>query len=121
MGRRQALWDLETTITTFNNNFILRAHLEQSDGKTIGSGFVVLATKITKGAKGAKREERVRDGNYIQSGELIGDGGTAVQRCGSQAGDTGILSRNAQSSFFHTLRSKHADSVGDISRYSSAQ
>ena len=36
LGRRQALWDLETTMTTFNNNFILRAHLEQSDGKTCG-------------------------------------------------------------------------------------
>ena len=56
MGRRQALWDLETTKTTFNNNFILRASLEQSDGKTSGwwFGVVVLATK---NAKGAKREE----------------------------------------------------------------
>ena len=29
-GGRQALWDLETTMTTFNNNFILRASLEQA-------------------------------------------------------------------------------------------
>ena len=26
-----ALWELETTITTFNNNIILRAHLEHSE------------------------------------------------------------------------------------------
>ena len=53
MNRWRARWDLETTMTTFNNNFILRASLEQSDGKTSGwwFGVVVLATKNAKGAK----------------------------------------------------------------------
>ena len=32
-------WDLETTMTTFNNNFILRTSLEQTDGKTIASAM----------------------------------------------------------------------------------
>ena len=39
-GGRRALWDLETTMTTFNNNFILRASLELADGKTSGSWLV---------------------------------------------------------------------------------
>ena len=44
-------------MTTFNNNFILRASLEQSDGKTSGwwFGVVVLATKNAKGAKNGER------------------------------------------------------------------
>ena len=52
-----AYWDLETTKTTFNNNFILRASLEQSDGKTSGwwFGVVVLATKNAKGATNGER------------------------------------------------------------------
>ena len=36
-----AHWDLETTMTTFNNNFILRASLEQFNGKTSGWWFGV--------------------------------------------------------------------------------
>ena len=44
-------WDLETTKTTFNNNFILRAHLEQAYGKTSGWWFVI--------AKNAKNPYRI--------------------------------------------------------------
>jgi len=52
MGRRQALWDLETTKTTFNNNFILRASLEQAKEKLVARGeWWILAAKNAKGAK----------------------------------------------------------------------
>ena len=52
VGRRQALWDLETIMTTFNNNFILRAHLEQAKEKLVARGeWWILAAMNAKGAK----------------------------------------------------------------------
>ena len=84
VGCRQALWDLETTITTFNNNFILRAHLEQADGKTSGSWRVVrdFSRKERKGRK----ERGMGNGEWGSGWILIltqRHRDTESQRCGN--------------------------------------
>ena len=81
VNRWRARWDLETTMTTFNNNFILRASLEQSDGKTSGwwFGVVVLATKNAKGAKNGERGM----GNGVDFNFNTGGREAEKQRCGN--------------------------------------